>query len=101
LHEISEIVGGLVIMPTSAEVITGFIEAAASRKERGWTICSESHAGGVVGVVRSDRGTQKSVMMSLSFLFAGRCSSQQYDDTSPGNVRRRANLTVRCAVSSN
>lgn len=108
LHEISEIVGGLVLMPARPEVITGFIEAAASRKERGWTICSESHAGGVVGVVRSDqgagrrdRGTQKSVMMSLGFLFAGRCSSQQYDDTSPRSVRRRANLTVRCAVSSN
>jgi hypothetical protein len=30
LHEISEIVGGLVIMPASPAVITGFI-AAASR----------------------------------------------------------------------
>jgi hypothetical protein len=29
------------------------------------------------------------------------CSAQQYDDTIARNVRRRANLTVRCAVSSN
>jgi hypothetical protein len=31
LHEISEIVDGMVIMPASPAVITGFIEAAASR----------------------------------------------------------------------
>src|SRR5208282_2082486 len=28
------------------------------------------------------------------------CSSQQYDDATPRNVRRRASLTIRCAVSS-
>jgi hypothetical protein len=35
-----------------------------------------------------------------AFPFAGWCSSQQYDDTTPRNVRRRADLTFRFGISS-
>src|SRR6266542_1447858 len=67
-----------------------------------WKASTPAVSSGVVRLpVRRDRRTEKPFMMSLSFLFAGWCSSQQYDGTAPRNVRRRANLTVRCDVSSN
>ena len=51
--------------------------------------------------VRRDRSPEKLVTMSLSFPVRGMvCSSQQYDDTTPRNVRRRASLTFGRAVSS-
>jgi FAD/FMN-containing dehydrogenase len=40
LHEISEIVGGMLILPATPEVITGFIEAAASAPEELSTIAN-------------------------------------------------------------
>jgi FAD/FMN-containing dehydrogenase len=40
LHEISEIVGGMLILPATAEVITGFLEAAKSAPEELSTIAN-------------------------------------------------------------
>ena len=40
LHEISEIVGGIVILPATPEVITGFIEAADAAPEEVSTIAN-------------------------------------------------------------
>ena len=40
MHEISEIVGGMVILPATPEVITGFIEAAEAAPEELSTIAN-------------------------------------------------------------
>src|SRR5262249_5278511 len=83
----------------------GLVEVGAGRSA--WR-CGSVDAGRVAGwhpegsgPARCDRGTEKRVLMAPSFRSLGGCSSEQYDNATLRNVRRRANLTFRCAVLSN
>src|SRR5215213_3210879 len=57
LHEISEIVGGLLILPATPEVITGFIEAAEAAPEELSTIANVMIAPPMPFIPEDARGT--------------------------------------------
>jgi FAD/FMN-containing dehydrogenase len=68
LHEISEIVGGMLILPASPEVITGFLEAAEAAPEELSTIANVMLAPPMPFVPEEAHG--KPVVMGL-FAYAG------------------------------